>query len=284
LTWLPLNVYQTDKEDGKTPRGFKENHQVLERKTMKCLKRTALLVSLLCGGIMAPIFSAHATEYVVGVEDIYYRPYYYTERGEYRGIARDILDAFCREHNIVFKYEPLPVNRLYKHFLDGLLDFKFPDHPHWRADLKENHHILYSRPMLDFVDGTMVRPENLGQGLENINNLGTVLGFTPWAYLDRIKSGRINVTENGSFTGLLEQTIQGRVDGAYFNPVVARYQLEHVLKNPGALVFDPDLPHIESAYLLSTIKYPELLDKLDAFLARNPELVEQLNQKHDTSY
>ena len=236
---------------------------------MKRFLFAMLILSALC----APAAAAEPMEYVIGVEDLYYRPYYYIEDGQYQGIARDILDAFAKDRGIVFKYRDLPINRLYKSFLDGSLDFKFPDNPYWKPELKEKLRILYSAPVVEFIDGVMVKPENLGRGVEHLKDLGIVLGFTPWSYQDLINSGQIRVHENGSFSGLLGQVIQGRIDGAYFNPVVARYQLENVLKQPGALVFDRDLPHIESAYTLSTLKHQDLIREFNEFLARNPYLL-----------
>ncbi|WP_207912224.1 hypothetical protein [Pseudobacteriovorax antillogorgiicola] len=45
---------------------------------------------------------------------------------------------------------------------DSDLDFKFPDNPHWRKDLKKGKEgeISYSLPIAHYIDGTMVLPEN----------------------------------------------------------------------------------------------------------------------------
>jgi len=48
----------------------------------------------------------------VGVELQPYQPYSDVENGEYRGYARDLLDAFAAEHGYRFVYMPLPVRRL----------------------------------------------------------------------------------------------------------------------------------------------------------------------------
>lgn len=245
---------------------------------MPLITRAPVMFFLACL-LLAPGLS-RAGEIVVGVEDLYYRPFYYLETGQYRGAARDVLDAFANKNGLSIKYEPRPVNRLYKEFLNGEIDFKFPDNPHWKPELKRDRKLFYSRPVLGFIDGVMVRPERRGAGVKGIKILGTVLGFTPWNYQKLIKAGNIRLMENASFSGLLEQVILGRIDGAYMNPVVARYQLSQVMKKPGALVFDPGLPHIEDAYRLSSLKDPGLIKRFNRFLATEVELIKAIKKRH----
>ena len=225
--------------------------------------------------------SAQSRQFTIGVEELYYRPYYYVEKSDYKGAAREIMDLFAKRNGLVFKYKALPVNRLYKQFLAGEVDLKFPDNPHWKTDLKKGRSIAYSKPVLPFIDGVMVTPANKGKGLGQLKVLGTVLGFTPWNYLDLIKSGKLRVIENNSFGGLLEQVIMGRVNGAYMNPAVARYQLSKVLQKPGALVFDPDLPHINDSYRLSSLNFPGIIGRLNHFLKENENSVREIMRKHN---
>lgn len=62
----------------------------------------------------------------VGVELQPYAPYSEVVEGEYRGYARDLLDAFAAEHGYRFVYTPLPVRRLLNDYLTGRVDLKFP--------------------------------------------------------------------------------------------------------------------------------------------------------------
>ena len=244
----------------------------------KLFKTIPSLVLILL--LSLPAF-AQPRQFTIGVEDLYYRPFYYMENGAYKGVSRKILDAFSKKNNLVFKYKALPVYRLYKEFLSGGVDFKYPDNSYWKGEAKKGYKIAYSRPVIDFIDGVMVKPENLGKGVRQLKVLGTVLGFTPWSYRDLIKSGKVRVIENNSFDGLLEQVIMGRINGGYMNPVVARYQLRHVLKKPGALVFDPSLPHINDSYRLSSLKYPDIIDALNRFLKENAKMVRDIKLRHD---
>lgn len=242
------------------------------------MRKSVLLLAVLATLLLSPAAALPAPgqprELVVGVENQDYRPYYWVEAGRYQGPGRDILDAYAASRgDIRFVYRPLPVNRLYQAFLSGAVDLKYPDNPQWQADLKKGKAIAYSRAIADFIDGVMVQPRRKGAGLDGLKVLGTVLGFTPWDYLGRIKAGSVRLLENGSLSGLLEQTILGRIDGAYVNPAVARYQLENVLHKPGALVFDPELPHTKGAYLASSIKHPDLIKDLNRYLSEERESV-----------
>ena len=242
-----------------------------------------LIVLLFCLLTFLPAV-ASAQTLTVGVEDLGYRPYFYSENGQYKGAAREILDAFAQKAGLELKYEILPVKRLYKGFLGGTLDFKFPDNPNWKSKEKEGLPICYSQPMLEFTDGVIVRPENLGRGLDALKVLGTVLGFTAWGYLDLVDSGKIRLLENASFSGLLEQTIEGRVDGAYINRAVADYQLNNVLRQPEALVFDPGLPHVEDGYRISSTKHPDLIKRFDQFLLDEADRVRTIKSRHNLAF
>lgn len=232
---------------------------------------------LLC---LAALAQAGEPVLVVGVESQYYRPYYWTDQDGFHSAAREILDAFARSAGIRFQYQPLPVRRLYEEYLDGEVDFKFPDNPQWKRELKKGRKIAYSLPLMNFIDGVMVRPERKGKGLAGLKVLGTVLGFTAWDYLDLVRQGRVRLVENASLSGLLEQVMMGRIDGAYVNPAVASYHLRHTLKKPGVLVFDPGLPHTRSSYLVSSFKHPRVIAGLNRFLTREKGLVQAIRERY----
>ncbi|MBF0443589.1 MAG: transporter substrate-binding domain-containing protein [Oligoflexales bacterium] len=218
-------------------------------------------------------------KYVIGVENIAYLPHYDGSKSEYGGYARAVLDLFFKSINADFEYRPLPINRLFKNFVSGELDFKYPDSPDWQKDIKKGKTIVYSDPVSDYIDGIMVKPERKGKGIEALKDLGTVTGFTPWACIDLVKQGKIKLSENNDFAALLRQTINERNDGAYFSVAVALYQLREVVKKPDALVFDPSLPYVKDAYFLSTTKHKDIILKFNEFLkTRNTEL-SQIKEK-----
>lgn len=219
----------------------------------------------------------NAKEYVIGVENIKYYPHYSVEKGEYVGYAREVFDLFASKKGYKFTYKPLPIKRLFNDFLNGSLDFKYPDNPYWQKGLKEGKNVLYSKSVTEYIDGVMVKTEN--RGSVKLKKLGTVMGFTPWEFLSQIEKKEIVVKENKSFDNLLKQTIAGRVDGAYINTSIAKYNLEKT-KSSGKLIFDKTLPFTKSSYLISTMKHPKILKEFNQFLKSNEKEIGLLKRKY----
>ena len=72
----------------------------------------------------------------------------------------------------------------------------------------------------------------------------------------------------------------GRVDGVYANVDVVKHLLASELDKPGALEFDEALPHTRSAYHLSTLKHPEVIEAFNAWMKDRAGLLERLKKKH----
>lgn len=225
---------------------------------------------------------AAAPVYRVGVEDLMYLPYYADDQGDFIGYARELLDAFAMAEGLRFVYVPLPVTRLFVNFLSRTsdLDFKFPDNGYWQSEMKKNVHVVYSDPVVGYIDGVMVLPQNKGKGVGALHTLGTIAGFTPIKYEEPIRSGKLKVAEYKNFTGLVADVRQGKVDGAYLNVLVAQYQLDAVFKANGGLEFDAGLPYVESAYHVSTIKHPDVIQRLNLYLQQHRSEVDALKRKH----
>lgn len=237
-------------------------------------------LAFLAGIILSvSILGANQKTFIIGVENIQYYPQYSNENGEYNGYARELLDTFAKDKGYTFTYEPLPVKRLFGLFLKGAYDFKYPDNPHWSAKDKEGKNVVYSSPVVDYIDGVMVKPENKGKGKESIKTLGLVMGFTAFEYLGDIEAKKMKTAENKNFTALLKQADLGRIDGAYANVAVAQHQLREVLKKPNALVFDPSLPHSKDSYRLSTIAHPTVIEEFNAWMESNKPNVQAIKDK-----
>lgn len=202
----------------------------------------------------------------VGVEEVHNYPYYGLHKGKHVGIGRDVMDRFAATQELEFQYKIYPVERLFRTFLKKAVDFKYPDSPLWRKELKGDTKIYYSKPIAKFIDGTMVKPELKGKGVKRIKKLATIRGFTAWSYLDKIKSGAIELVQEEKIRNVIRLVVNGTVDAAYVNVEVANYLMNHKLHTPGALVFDPELPHDKGGYRVSSIKYPKMIDKLNQFL------------------
>lgn len=215
---------------------------------------------------------------VVGVEELDYLPAYGMHDGKYDGAARDILDAFAAARGYQLTYKPLPIKRLFAELLSGGVDLKFPDNPFWAADSKTGQKVAYSKPVIRYIDGVMVRPEEQGKGLAGFRTLGTVSGFTPFAWLGEIKAGRVQVKENPRMDLLIRQVMLGRMDGAYASVAVANRYLDEFGAS-GALVFDPTLPHSRDAYMLSSVGHPEVVAEFDSWMAANAAQIKAIKDR-----
>ncbi|HCL77640.1 MAG TPA: hypothetical protein DIC26_17535, partial [Pseudomonas sp.] len=79
---------------------------------------------------------------------------------------------------------------------------------------------------------------------------------------------------------MIRQAMLKDTDGAYYNVVVAMHYLNNVRTKPGALVFDPKLPHTRGAYHLSSVRQPELIRRFDRFLDERREDIAALKASH----
>jgi len=209
-------------------------------------------------------------------------PYHNILDGEYYGFSRELFDTFARKHGYQFIYRPLPIKRLFKLFVEqNGIDFKYPDHYLWQQDIKKDVRVIYSDPVISYIEGIMVLQENINIGIQDLNHICTVFGFTPWPYQGLIKNGRIIVSETRNIQDALTVVIKSRSQGAYINVAVADYQMEHTLKSSKILELNTNLPHISDYYHLSTIKYPEVVRALNLFLEKETTTINMLKEKHD---
>ena len=239
---------------------------------------SSLLAFILCTASVAD--AAPLRTYIIGVENIDYYPAYRTENGHYIGYGRELLDTFAKARGYHFEYKPFPVPRLFANFFQGQLDFKFPDNPDWQAEMRAGKNVVYSAPIAAYIDGAMVRPDMADAGIDRIKTLGTLVGFTPWAWMDAIKSKQVALRENADLAALAQQVIARRLDAAYGSVAVMNYQLDHVLKTPGALVFNPKLPYSKNHYFLSTLKHPDVIREFNDWLKHNQATVRALKAKY----
>jgi len=239
--------------------------------------RSWLGVIILAWSTMVAWPAAAERDLVVGVEDVDYLPAYGWRDNSYSGAARDIIDAFAAANGYRPIYRPLPIKRLFAELVSGGVDVKFPDNPLWGQDSKLGAAISYSRPVIEYIDGVMVTPNRRGK---TIATLGTVAGFTPTPWLERIKAGQVALKENLKLDPLLRQVLLGRLDGAYVSVAVANYTLDTGFQMPGALVFDPSQPFSRESYRLSSARRPDLIAAFDAWLAAHAAEVKAIKDSY----
>jgi len=219
--------------------------------------------------------------YVVGVEDINYMPGFAVRDGQYIGYARDLLDAFAADVGVTFTYQPMPVPRLYASLAADQIDFKFPDNPTWNADFRQGREIIYSDPLFPFLDASVVLADRADTiGIEDIKTLGTITGFAPWPWMDRVRSGAVDLVENANLNALVRQVLAGRVDAAYADVAFINRILDQEMSRPGALAIAPSLPSVNGQYLMSTIQHLDVIATFDAWMANSAARIATLKEHH----
>ena len=259
-----------------------------------------ILLSLTLFGVL--VSSSFAKTYIVGVENISYYPNYTTVDGKYSSSAgKEILDAFSKHSGVKFKYKPYPVARLFTNFLKkkSKLDFKFPDSPFWKGDKKKSfckklgHDsdknalggispkcIKYSKYAFQYIDGVMVKKENLGKGKNSLKKLGFIRGFTAWDYYKEIYVDKtIAGKEANDFQGLLKQISKNRIDGGYMSIAGGRYGASQI-GLADKLVYDPALPATKSGYSLASHKHKDIVEKFDKFLVDKKDMLDEIRKKY----
>jgi hypothetical protein len=224
---------------------------------------------------------ASAESYLIGVENLPFAPHYsIDQQGHYQGFARELFDQFAAYSGVQLSYQPLPVHRLLPALLQGEVDFKYPDSDKWAQAQKAGKDLHYSQAVVDYVDGVLVAPQRQGQALEQLKRLGMVSGWTPWGYQQGIEAGQIQPSYSDDLRKMIQQTLKKDTDGAYFNVVVATHYLDNIRARPGALVFDPKLPHTRGNFHLSTLRHPAVLQRFDRFLLERQAEVAALKDKY----
>ena len=211
---------------------------------------------------------------IVGVEEQNYLPNYAWVDGSFQGAGAEILAAFAADRGYQVQFHPLPIRRLYAEVLAGTVDLKFPDSPEWALDAKAGHTLTYSTPVLDYVDGVLVKASAVGMGIDNVHSLSTVSGFTlPVEWRNRIKDGAVALKESTRMDQVLRLVLLDRVDGAYISIASALYLADHVMEQKGALALDPNLPLRRGSYQASSVLHPEIIQDLNTWMAEHHDQI-----------
>jgi ABC-type amino acid transport substrate-binding protein len=220
-----------------------------------------------------------ADNLTIGVETTDYFPQYLYKNKTLTGYAGEIFSLFASTHGHTITYKAYPIKRLLDVYMAGEVDLKYPDNKFWAQDAKAGKDIKYSGAVVNFIDGVLVKPANKGKGVAALKRLGTLRGFTAFDYFDHIKAGTVKIKENNNLSALMQQTQNGRVDGAYFNVAVANYYLNNKLKTPGSLVFDSQLPHTKTFYSVSSMKRPDIIKQFNQFLKDKASDIQAIKNK-----
>ncbi|WP_245621477.1 substrate-binding periplasmic protein [Enterovibrio calviensis] len=236
---------------------------------------------ILVGLVSTNIQAAQKTTFTIGVQPFTdYSPYSSYQNGDYQGFNRDLLDAFAEKSGYHFEYQALPLKRLYRSLLTGSIDAKYPDNPRWSQNLKEGYEVVYSQPVVSFVDGIVMLDEDHDNPREELHNIGMISGFTPWPFLSDIQAKKINVFEAVNMDALIKMLLTERIDGIYTNTAVIRLKLLKDHQDAPAISLNRQLPFLSGTRHLSSTQHPELIIQFNQFLKDNTDYISSLKKKH----
>ena len=226
---------------------------------------------------------AQSQTYSVGVENLNYAPYFYIDSsGNYKGFSNDIFELFMQNTGIKFKFLPMPIFRLYKEFIDGNIDFKFPDSINWQSEMKKNKNIIYSDDVITYIDGIVMKNENKNKNISEIKTIGTIRGFEVKEYKDKNKN--IKFLESNNISELIDSLYKDKIDAVFFNIAVALYIVNNNVQYKNKFMFRKDLPYVLDHYKMSTIKNKKLIEDFNNFLKNNNKEIKDLKKKNGIIY
>lgn len=225
---------------------------------------------------------AQADSFVVGVEDLNYYPYF-DFPADNSSFTRALLDQFAKDNGHQITYRILPIKQFPKWLYEENIDFKFPDNERWQ-EINNIHHltIFYSDEVVEMTAGTLVLAKNNNKDAASIKTIGTVAGFHPTLWLDKIAQGQVILFEDASPTILVQYLINGLIDGLVINLAVANNELEKLHKNE-KIVFSNQIEQEIYSYKLSTVKYPEILKQFNQWQVKRQKYIEELKAEFGIS-
>ncbi|MGM0768423.1 MAG: substrate-binding periplasmic protein [Pseudomonadota bacterium] len=226
--------------------------------------------------------AAEVRRYTVVVQNIDYYPIYRADAADnhYTGYMADLLAAFAEHAGLEFSYHPRPVRRMVLEYTTGHYDFALPDSPNWNRSEKEGIAVTYTDPLLTFEDAVYVAAGNVHLTPDSMQDIGTIAGFTPWKFQDRIEAGQVKLKTARKPANLVRMALAGHVDAINLAAPVARHHFDALMVGD-RLVPAPGLMETRAShYHLSTIEHPEVIAEFNQFLSNQQALVQSLQQQY----
>lgn len=217
----------------------------------------------------------------IGVEVTDYSPYFYLDaQSNYQGAAREIIDLFAQHQEVLLNYDAMPVPRLFREFVKGQIDLKFPDNPLWSASLNSDVKVFYSQPVFKIKESLLVLKQ-AGEEVakSNITKVGTILGFSVPGIAQAVANNELETVKTQEVEQLIHMLMSNRVDAVYFNESVALSISKKMYPNK-VLSTHSQYPAFQYAYHLSSIKHPELIEAFNSFLISHAKQVDEIISRH----
>lgn len=149
------------------------------------------------------------------------------------------------------------------------LDAKFPDNPLWADKIKKetNAKIYYSEPILNFTDGAFVLQKNKNLDINHVKIIGTISGFSPIGYQEKINKGKIKLVEFNDINSLIKKLLSNNVNLIYINKFIGKCKAKNFNKDK-EIVFSNKLPQASGEYYLSSINNFKFISLFNDFLKK----------------
>jgi hypothetical protein len=228
------------------------------------------------------IGAIQAQEYIIGVEDISYYPLYdFSGQKPFKeSFTKELFSTFFRHQGYQFKFVSLPLKRFDKWYTEDAIDFKFPDNVRWRSEQSKSLNIYYSQPVIELIAGSFVLKENKNSTGENMRSLGTVFGFFPTLWYERINANSVKLVEVTSPYSIIKHLLRGNIDVTNIDKNVINHNLKLLGKTSEDVVLNTELKSELYAYHFSSINHPKIINEFNAFLNENPEIVTAIKKKY----
>jgi hypothetical protein len=227
--------------------------------------------------------SVQAEKYIVASQNFNYYPHYHFQSKTDKGFIWAVLQEFSKVSGHQFVYNTMPVLRLQRELEKGNIDLVYPDNPLFNNNQTFAKGKYYSDTIVRTLGGAMVKSSRLGKTIGEITRLSIPLGFTPqlgWENL--IDSNKVTLIPVVTPMAELQLLALDRVDAAEVDYFVSQYQ---ILNNPefNQFRFDPNLPHSQVEFKLSTIKQTGLIDEINDFVRSQTALINELKLQYGIS-
>ena len=213
--------------------------------------------------------------FIVGVQSNNEFPlYHFDQKNGFQGIFHSFLNSFASESGIEFKYKTMHKKEMMQAFLNGEIDFKFPDNPLWSSAIKRSKKVIYSKPIHYYVEGMFTKKDKNFNNLEKIKSLGIVGEVVPWSLYHYLEARKMTITKSISCKLLIKELIDGDIDAAYCNYHVGNYYIDKFGLNK-QVEFAINLPNTDDYYYLSTITHQKILDKFNLWIEKNRDKIKK---------
>lgn len=225
--------------------------------------------SLFCAPVLL------AKNLVIGVEDIAYYPYFdFTASNN--SFSKMVFDKFASDSGHSVTYVPLPIKQFSKWLHKSNVDFKFPDSRRWQdSSPSDSHATHFSESVLYMRAGTIVLEINQDKPSTFFKSLGMIDGYYPNLWLEKIARNEVNLLRDTSAKVLVKQLVNEIVDGIDIDLGVAQYYMKE-LQIDQPITYSSQLKQNVFSYQLSTLKYPEIIEQFNHWLAANQHFLSKI--------